>query len=75
MPKKRPQQLELFAGAGEIHELGLLGWDDALWTKRFEIPLLGGSSLTLDAITIRRLHAIAKGPSSELPPSPPSVNT
>src|SRR5208337_4310638 len=39
--KKKPAQIELFAGAGnpgeglrgQIHQLGLLGWEDALWTK------------------------------------------
>jgi hypothetical protein len=70
MPKKKPLQLELFAGAGEVHELGLLGWDDALWTKRFEIELLDGTKLALDLITIRRLHAIARAPDPEPPPAP-----
>lgn len=62
LTKKRPRQLELFAGAGEIHELGLLGWEDALWTRRFEIELLDGSKLSMDLATIRRLHAISKSP-------------
>ena len=56
--KKKPAQLELFAGAGEIHELGLLGWEDALWTKTFEVPLLSGDRLTLDLATIRRLQRL-----------------
>lgn len=54
--RKKPAQMELFAGQGEIHELGLLGWEDALWTKRFEVPLLSGDHLTLDLVTVRRLH-------------------
>src|SRR5271154_398080 len=43
MTKRKPAQMELFAGAGDardVHALGLLGWSDPLWTKRFEIPLL-----------------------------------
>lgn len=59
MPKKPKAQLELFAGRGEIHQLGLLGWEDALWTTRFEIPLLDGHKLYLNLITIRRLHQCA----------------
>ncbi len=52
--KKKPAQLELFAGAGEIHQLGLLGWEDALWTKPFEVRLLSGDRLTFDLATLRR---------------------
>lgn len=72
MPKKRSAQLELFAGAGssQIHELGLLGWEDALWTKRFEVTLLDGRKLTLDLVTVRRLQ------SCELPaPASTAENT
>lgn len=69
MPKNRSAQLELFAGAGssQIHELGLLGWEDALWTKRFTIELLDGTKLPMDLATIRRLHRIAQSPD---PPPP-----
>jgi hypothetical protein len=56
--RKKPEQLKLFAGRGEIHELGLLGWEDSLWTKRFEVTLLGGQTLTLDLATVRRLQRL-----------------
>ncbi len=60
--KKKPAQLELFAGAGnpgeglhgQVHALGLLGWEDALWTKHFEVRLLSGDRLTFDLATLRR---------------------
>ena len=58
MPKRKPAQLELFAAAGEIHQLGLLGWEDALWTKLIAIPLLGGQTLQLNLVTIRRLRQV-----------------
>jgi hypothetical protein len=56
--KKKPAQLELFADHGEIHELGLLGWEDALWTKPIEIRLLSGETLLLNLETIRRLQRL-----------------
>jgi hypothetical protein len=57
MPKKRPRQMELFPGRGEVHALGLLGWEDALWTKPLEIELLCGDRLVINLITIRRLRS------------------
>jgi hypothetical protein len=62
MPKKPPRQMELFAAHDnrDVHALGLLGWRDPLWTKRFEIPLLDGHNLVLTLATIRQLHSIAK---------------
>lgn len=62
MPKKPQAQLELFAGHDErdVHALGLLGWRDPLWTRRFTIELLNGQHLFTNLITIRRLHAVAK---------------
>jgi hypothetical protein len=52
--KKKPAQLELFAGAGEVHALGLLGWEDALWTKPIEIKLLSGEKFTVTLEVLRR---------------------
>ena len=69
--KKKPAQLELFAGhvsSGDVHALGLLGWRDPLWTRRFEIQLLDRSKLILTLATIRQLHAIAKMPALPLGP-------
>jgi hypothetical protein len=63
MPKKKPTQLELFAGVaikGQARALGLLGWDDLLWTQPIEIKLLSGDTLWLNLETIRRLHCVAK---------------
>jgi len=63
MPKKKPAQLELFAGAaikGQARALGLLGWDDLLWTQPIEIKLLSGDTLRLNLETIRRLHCVAR---------------
>lgn len=60
--KKKASQLELFAGRGEIHGLGLLGWEDALWTKPIKIKLLSGETLTVNLETIRRLQRL------QLPP-------
>lgn len=54
MPKKPPAQLELFAGHGDPHTLGLLGWRDPIWTTRFSIELLNGHKLFLNLISIRR---------------------
>lgn len=56
--KKKPAQLELFAGRSEVHTLGLLGWEDALWTKPITIPLLGGEKLQTNLVTIRRLQSL-----------------
>lgn len=70
MPKKPATQLELFAGHGDDpHALGLLGWRDPLWTRRFEIPLMGGSTLPMTLASLRQaahqkngrqLHSIAR---------------
>jgi hypothetical protein len=60
MPKKKAAQLELFAAAGEVHQLGLLGWEDALWTKPIQISLIGGQTLTVNLETIRRLRKVAR---------------
>lgn len=57
--RKRPAQLELFAGAGEVHALGLLGWEDALWTKPMEITLLSGQRLTMTLEVLRRQPRLA----------------
>ncbi len=58
--KKKPAQLELFAEAAnsQIHQLGLLGWRDPLWTTRFTITLLDGTKLPMTLITVRRLQRL-----------------
>ena len=60
MPSKRDDQLPLFPAAGNVHALGLLGWKDPLWTRKFSIELISGAKLTLDLATIRRLHVAVK---------------
>ena len=59
MPKKRPNQLELFPGRGEVHALGLLGWEDALWTTPIEIRFLSGDRLVTNLRAIRSLRSAA----------------
>src|SRR5271163_282857 len=70
--RKPPAQMALFAGKGEIHGLGLLGWEDALWSKKIEVPLLNGKCLTLDLATIRRSH---REPSSSAAPASNATKT
>ena len=62
--KRPPAQLELFGAAvdaaggltaEDIHALGLLGYKDPLWTRRLDIPLLGGKELSLRLVDIRAL--------------------
>jgi len=67
MPKKMPAQLELFKQSGQVHALGLLGWNDALWTKPIAVPLLGGDVLTVNLETIRRLQKLEMGEADERP--------
>lgn len=55
MTKKKAAQLELFATRGQIHALGVMGYNDPLWSKAIKIPLLSGKTLTVNLITIRAL--------------------
>jgi hypothetical protein len=55
--RKPPAQMELFQGRREIHALGLLGWEDALWTKPIEIRLLSGETLR---VTLQTLRAVSR---------------
>lgn len=69
--KKAPAQLELFEGVAKcstdtswIHSLGLLGYKDPLWTRRFEVRLLNGQTVTF---TLRNLRALVRWTSPEKP--------
>jgi len=64
---KHAAQRPLFpAAVATDRELGLLGWNDPLWTRKFDIELLSGAKLTLDLVTIRRLHALVKAGAPKL---------
>lgn len=75
---KKPAQLELFEGVAKcspdtnwIHTLALLGYKDPLWTRKFEIPLLNGQTISF---TLRNLRALVRWTSPAKPTATSAAN-